>query len=64
MLSNKFGPINCSIRDRTAMGAQVRLAKLIELPRKFDFVTLPSGEVKNVRLIWQHGTLAGLRFTA
>ena len=46
------------------MGAQVRLAKLIELPRKFDFVTLPSGEVENVRLIWQHGTLAGLRFTA
>ncbi len=45
------------------MGARVRLVDPVALPATFDFQRLPSGQVMSVRLVWQHGTLAGLRFT-
>ena len=54
--------VDCEIQDWTVMGARVRLAERIQLPILFDLMILPSGQVRQVRLVWQHGTEAGLRF--
>ena len=54
--------VDCEIQDWTAMGARVRLAERVAIPSLFELVVLPSGQVRQVRLVWQNGVEAGLRF--
>jgi hypothetical protein len=52
--------IDCSIRDLSAFGARLQFRVRAFLPRNFKLRF--NGMEKDVRVVWQSGLLAGVRF--
>jgi hypothetical protein len=57
--------IACTVRDVSANGAKLELAKEVELPGKFKLALSRDGAVlRNCFLAWQFATVVGVRFSA
>lgn len=54
--------LTCVVRDLSNVGARITLEGAIGLPPKALFIVGQSGIRKQVRVVWQDGTEAGLQF--
>lgn len=52
----------CTIRDISRSGARLTLADARTLPRAFELLIVPTGEIFQARLKWRRGRQAGVHF--
>ncbi|MET0294740.1 MAG: hypothetical protein ABW042_06940 [Phenylobacterium sp.] len=56
--------VDCSIRNISEAGAQLRVAAVQALPQTFTLIHVLDGVAYEATLAWRRGDLAGARFTA
>lgn len=61
LLNPRSGPVECTISNVSVGGARLKFLKPMLLPRQFE-LTFGSGHRTRVKVAWQRGTLAGVRF--
>jgi hypothetical protein len=54
---------DCTIRDRSTQGAQIRVGPGQRLPNLFYLVEIKSGTAHRAEVAWRTGSLAGLRLS-
>lgn len=58
----KHVSMSCVVTDITATGARLRFGGGVSLPPRFDLALAKTGELLDVRLVWQRGRDAGVQF--
>lgn len=54
--------LECTIRDISRSGARLTLADARALPRAFELLIVPTGEIFQATLKWRRGSQAGVHF--
>ncbi len=60
LIDGKTPPIECSVLDLSAGGACLALARVQDLPQRFEF--LHGGTKKVCTLVWRRGYMLGISF--
>ncbi|HEY9219136.1 MAG TPA: hypothetical protein VIO94_13890 [Phenylobacterium sp.] len=55
---------DCTIRDLSADGAQLRLSSAQPIPQTFSLIHVTEGVAYEASLAWRRGDLAGVKFSA
>ena len=61
LVNPRVGPVECLISHVSTKGARLTVPTPMLLPRQFD-LSFGSGHQTRVKVSWQRGTLAGVRF--
>jgi hypothetical protein len=62
--NNNNSTADCFVKNCSDEGAKIAVGETQPLPHKFDFVIPGKRESRPARLVWRHGTQAGLTFVA
>lgn len=62
--NNKNSTADCFVKNCSDDGAKIAVAETLPLPYEFDFLIPGKRESRHARLVWRHGTQAGLTFVA
>ncbi len=61
VVNHRVGPVECRISSISTKGARLTFLAPVLLPRQFD-LSFESGHHSRVKVAWQRGKLAGVRF--
>ena len=62
--NNKNSTKDCFVKNCSDEGAKIAVGETLPLPNEFDFLIPGRRESRRARLVWRHGTQAGLTFVA
>lgn len=58
------GVIDCTVRDRSAGGARLKLPSAVGIPNQFKLHVSSTGETLNVKVAWRKLSEIGVMFVA
>jgi hypothetical protein len=62
ILTNTGKRVSCTLADRSASGALLKVAGAIGLPDAFTLIVGHSGEIRDVRVAWRQPDRLGVTF--